>query len=74
MIAKVKQTVEKYFELMPDEAQQLRCAIQSGLSSSVRFFVSLNDPDLEGLAMAIAMAALDVKPRLKGGFIDRLLT
>jgi len=74
LIAKVKRIAEKYFDLMPDQAQQLRCAIDSGLSSSVRFFVSLNDPDLEGLAIAIAMAAMDVKPRLKGGLIERLLT
>ena len=66
LIAKVKKSARKYFDLMPDQCQDLHCALQSGLSSSVRFFVTLNYPDLEGLARAIAMAAMDTKPRFKG--------
>ena len=50
---------------MPDEAQELRAAIDSGTTSSVRFFVSLDDPDLEALSRAVAMAALDKKARFK---------
>ena len=66
LIKEMKRTLEKCFEQMPDQAQELRCAIESGINSSVRFFVSLNDPDFEGLALAMTKAALDVKPRFKG--------
>ena len=66
LISDLKETVQLAFDLMPDQAQQLRNAVQSGVGASVRFFVSIGDPDLEGLALAIAMAALDVKPRFKG--------
>ncbi len=72
LISEVKETVQQAFDLMPDQAQQLRNAIQSGVGASVRFFVPIGDPDLEGLALAIAMAALDMKPRHKG-LIGRLI-
>jgi hypothetical protein len=69
----MKRPLEKCFEQMPDQAQELRCAIESGINSSVRFFVSLNDPDYEGLALAMTKAALDVKPRFKS-FIGSFLS
>ncbi|MEX0330615.1 MAG: hypothetical protein AB3N64_04255 [Puniceicoccaceae bacterium] len=66
LINQVKEKVLKGFEQMPDQAQELRAAIESGLNSSVRFFVSLDDPELEALALAVALAALPGKPRFKG--------
>ncbi|MGC9452989.1 MAG: hypothetical protein ACP5I4_16250 [Oceanipulchritudo sp.] len=72
LLAKVKGAARKYFDRMPDQAEELREAVQSDLSAGVRFFVPLNSHDLEGLARAVAMAALDVKPRLKG-FMGRFL-
>jgi hypothetical protein len=72
LIAEVKRLVEPRLERMPNQAQQLRHAIQSGEAARVRFFISLQDPHLEALATAAAMAALDLKPRFKG-LIGRLL-
>jgi hypothetical protein len=66
LIAKVKASVQEYVALMPEQGEKLREAVQSGLNASVRYFVSLKDPDLESLSIAIAMAACDVKPRHKG--------
>jgi len=62
----VRDTTAKRFEWMPDQAQQLRHAVQSGEAALIRYFVSLDDPDLENLARAIALAAFEVKPRAKG--------
>jgi hypothetical protein len=72
LIGELKLSMKKRFDLMPDQAQQLRHAVDSGEASRVRFFVSLGDPDIEGLALAIALAALDVKPKFKG-LIGRFL-
>jgi hypothetical protein len=72
LIAEVKEVLASRFESMPDQAQQLRHAVQSGEAACVRFFISLGDADIEGLAMAIAMAAFEVKPHFKG-LIGRML-
>ena len=66
LFGQVKATAEKHFELLPEQAGELREAVQSGLTACVRYFVSLNDSDIESVAIAIAMAAFEVKPRLKG--------
>ncbi|NDV61461.1 hypothetical protein G0Q06_03255 [Puniceicoccales bacterium CK1056] len=66
LIGELKLAVKKRMDLMPDEAQQLRHAVNSGEAARVRFFVSLRDPDIESLSIAIALAALDVKPKSKG--------
>lgn len=68
LIAETKDVLQSRFEMMPDQAQQLRHAVQSGEAACVRFFISLGDADIEGLSMAIAMAAFEVKPRHKGLF------
>jgi hypothetical protein len=73
VISEMKEATRKSFELMPDQTQQLRQAVDAGLNARVRFFVSLNNPDIEALSMAIAMAAMDAKPRFKG-FINRFLS
>lgn len=72
LIEEIKPAVKRRFDLMPDQTQQLRHAVESGEAARVRFFVSLRDPDREGLALAIALAALDIKPRSKG-IISRFL-
>jgi hypothetical protein len=72
LLAEVKEVMGNRFDMMPDQAQQLRHAVQSGEAACVRFFISLRDAEIEGLAMAIAMAALEVKPRFKG-LISRIL-
>jgi hypothetical protein len=72
LLEHVKQHVEPRLQLMPDQAQQLRHAVQSGEAARVRFFVTLQDVELEALAAAVAMAALEVKPRIKG-LIGRFL-
>lgn len=73
LFTNVKQRLQKRLDLMPDQAEELRGAINSGLNSGVRFFVPLNDSNLEGLSRAIAMASMDLKPRLKS-LISSLLT
>lgn len=73
LINQFKEKVLKGFEQMPDQAQELRAAIESGLNASVRFFVSLDDPELEALALAVAMTAFPGKPRFKG-FMGGLLS
>jgi hypothetical protein len=72
LIGELKLSMKKRFDLMPDQTQQLRHAVDSGEAARVRFFVSLRDPDREGLALAMAQAALGVKPRSKG-LISRFL-
>lgn len=72
LIARMRTLVLERFDLMPDQAQQLRHAVQSGETACIRYFITLDDPDLEGLALALTMAALDIKPRFKG-FIGRYL-
>lgn len=69
----VRLATTKRFEWMPDQAQQLRHAVQSGESALIRFFITLNDPELESLAHAIALASFEVKPRSKG-FLGRILS
>lgn len=66
LIEDVKMTATKYFDMMPGQASDLRSCLASGIGSSVRFFISLNNPHVEELALAIAMAAVDQKPRFKG--------
>ena len=68
LIDTVRQAALKCFEIMPDQAVQLQEAVRSGLNTSVRYFVSLKDPDLEALSLAIVKAAMDEKPRFKGLF------
>ena len=68
----LKHALKKRLDLMPEQAQQLRHAVESGEAARVRFFVSLKDADLESLAIAITLAALDVKPKAKG-FLGRFL-
>lgn len=72
LIEDLKVSAAKRFALMPDQAQQLRHAVESGEAACVRFFITLRDPDLESLAIAISMAAHDIKPRFKG-LIGRFL-
>lgn len=72
LVNQLKEKVLKGFEPMPDQAQELRAAIESGLNASVRYFVSLDDPELEALALAVAMTAFPGKPRFKG-FMGGLL-
>ncbi len=66
LIDEVKATAMKYFEMMPDQASNLRSCLSAGIGASVRFFISLNNPHIEEVALAIAMAADDQKPRFKG--------
>lgn len=66
LINQVSESVRKACDLLPEQAQELREAVEAGMSSSVRYFVPLGDPEMEGLAIALAMAAMDVKPRIKG--------
>ena len=66
IVGELKLALKKRMDLMPGEAQQLRHAVESGEAARVRFFVSLRDADLESLSIAIALAALDVKPKSKG--------
>lgn len=66
LIDEVKESALRYFALVPEQAEELHRAIEAGMGSTMRYFVSLNDPDRESLAIAIAMAALDLKPKLKG--------
>lgn len=68
LIDRIKQAAVRCFEIMPDQAVQLKEALGSGLNTSVRYFMSLKDPDLEALSLAIAKAAFDEKPRFKGLF------
>jgi len=63
LIAELKNPMEARFALIPAQAQQLQHAIGSSEANRVRFFAPLRNPDLESLALAIAMAASDVKPR-----------
>lgn len=72
LFGELKLAVRKRMDLMPEQAQQLRHAVDSGEAARVRYFVSLRDPDLESLSIAIALAALDVKPKSKG-LIGRFL-
>jgi len=72
LISRIKQAAVRCFEVMPDQAIELKDAINSGLNTSVRYFVTLKDPELEALALAIVKAALDQKPRFKG-LISRFL-
>jgi hypothetical protein len=73
LIESMKKATRKCYEAMPDQAQELQKAVDSDINDRVRFFVSLNDSDLEGLAIAIAMASFDMKPRFKG-LISRFLS
>ncbi|NBD37179.1 MAG: hypothetical protein GVY10_01250 [Verrucomicrobia bacterium] len=61
----IKEAVQQCFGFFPDQAQQLRHAVASGDSQSVRFFASIEDADVENLCIAMAMAALDRKPQSK---------
>lgn len=72
LFAEIKSVVGRHFALMPDQAQLLRHAVETSQSDCVRFFAPLNNPDIEDLALALAMAALEIKPRAKG-FLDRLI-
>jgi hypothetical protein len=72
LIKQVRESAQKAFTLMPDQAQELRCSIEAGITTSIRYFVALDDADQECLAIAIAMAAMDMKPRMKG-FMSGLL-
>jgi hypothetical protein len=66
LIKQVSESVGKACDLLPEQGQELREAVEGGVSSSVRYFVPLGDPEMEGLAIALSMAAMDVKPRIKG--------
>ncbi len=69
----IKETVERCFELLPDQAQQLRHTINSGDAATVRFFAPIKDPDVENLAIAMSMAALGKKPPQQS-FFGKLLS
>jgi hypothetical protein len=72
LIEELKTRVNKFFKLMPEQAQQLRYTVLSKEGSNNSCFVTLADPHTEALSLAISMAALDVKPRFKG-LIGRLV-
>lgn len=59
----IQEHLSKHFAAMPDQAQQLRHAIDSSEAACVRFFAPIQDPDTESLALAVAMAGLAIKPR-----------
>lgn len=66
LFSELQRLMQPRFECLPDQAQQLRHAAQSGETALLRFFAPLADPDSEALAQAIALAALDFKPKSKG--------
>ncbi len=66
LINQVSESVRKACDLLPEQAEELQKAVEGGISTSVRYFVPLGDPDMEGLGIAMAMAAMDIKPRIKG--------
>ncbi len=72
LIEEMKCRVFPYFNAMPEQAQQLRAMIESKDSSGSCCFVSICDPHTEVLSLAIAKAALDVRPKFKG-FFGRLV-
>jgi hypothetical protein len=68
----LRETVEPYFQIMPEQAQELRHAVDSGLEAAVRYFAPIGEPDTETLARAAAMAAFGVKPR-NTSFLKRII-
>ncbi|MFO7726590.1 MAG: hypothetical protein R6V45_13725 [Oceanipulchritudo sp.] len=64
----IQEHVSKHFTAMPDQAQQLRHAVDTSDAACVRFFAPLQDPDTESLALAVAMAGLGIKPRAQNLF------
>lgn len=69
----LKSKVEPLLMLLPDQAQELRHALQSGLAPSVRFFASLRNADRETLAIAVARIAMNEIPKSKG-FMKRFIS
>lgn len=72
LVGELKGALEDRFKLMPNQAQQLRHALESGPAAMVRFFAPIGDPAIEDLCQAMTMAALDIKPR-GGSLFNRLL-
>lgn len=73
LINEIKPLVETRMQLLPDQAQQLRHAAQSGSLDLLRYFAALKDPDLESLAQAIALVGLDIQPK-QSGLLKRLFS
>lgn len=73
LVGELKGALEDRFKLMPNQAQQMRHALESGQAATVRYFAPIGDPAIEDLCQAMAMAALGIKPR-GGSLFNRLLS
>lgn len=58
----LRESAHQRFHWMPDQAQQLRHALETGQDATIRFFAPIADPDVETLCLGIAKAAFDYKP------------